>query len=171
MVWIEQQRVQHYAQNGPVPLVLLQRLANRIFQLPVCRHHQRVHRNAHVTLSVSRKFSRDVLQKHEGAQLHQEFAKEQRRGPGLATNRAPTFGFGPPVSGWLDFRCLLQTSVVLGDGVWLGGSDFRTLVSMVAGILTFSNSAMVNRRSSTNTGIPVSEFTTHPRYGPERGIR
>lgn len=41
----------------------------------------------------------------------------------------------------------------------------------VSAILTFSNSPAVNRLSSTITGLPVSEFTTQPRYGPECGTR
>ena len=37
------------------------------------------------------------------------------------------------------------------------------IASMVSAILTLSNSAPVSRQSSTNTGLPVSEFTTQPR--------
>ena len=57
------------------------------------------------------------------------------------------------------------------SGLCSGRQDFSPLVSMVSAILTFSNSPAVNRLSSTITGLPVSEFTTQPTYGPERGTR
>ncbi len=55
--------------------------------------------------------------------------------------------------------------------LWTERQDFPSLVSMVSAILTFSNSAAVNRLSSTITGFPVSAFTAQPRYGPECGTR
>ena len=98
-----------------LPRCSFKRLPNRVFQFPVRRHHQRIHRDAQIAFFVGRKFSRDVFQEDEGAQLHQEFTEEQRRGARLAANCAGRLGFGTPVIGWFDFRDGFKNSVVLSE--------------------------------------------------------
>ena len=55
------------------------------------------------------------------------------------------------------------------SGLWNGLQNLSPRDSMVSEILNCSNWDAVNRPSSAITGFPVSELTTQPWYGPERG--
>src|SRR6478752_5738047 len=103
MVWIKQQSVKHGAQYTPVASVLFQRFSNSIFQLAIRTHHRSIHRYADITFLVRRKFSRNVFEEHESAQLHEEFTEEQGRCSWLAADHAGGLRFRASILGGFHF--------------------------------------------------------------------
>src|SRR5580765_935 len=88
MIRIEEQGVKHDAKHGAIASMLLQCRPNRVLQLSVSRSHERLHGHTDADFLIRREFTRYILQKDEGAEIHQEFTEQQRRSTGLASNRA-----------------------------------------------------------------------------------
>jgi len=78
VIGIQQQRIEHRAQNRSIAPVSFQSLPHVVFEFAVRFPHRRIHRHAQIGFLVWREFPGDVLQEDKGAQLHEEFAKQQR---------------------------------------------------------------------------------------------
>ncbi len=115
VIGIEQQSVEHRAQDRTVAPVGFQSLPHVIFEFAIRVLHGSVHRHAQIGFLVGREFARDILQKHKGTQLHEEFAKQQRRCPRLASDRAGRFGLGAGIVGGFYLGDGFEDAIVLNE--------------------------------------------------------
>ena len=98
--------------------------------------------------------SRYVLKEHKGAQLHEEFAKQQRRCSGLAPDRAGRFRLGAGIIGGFDLGNGFEDPVILNKGTASGRSP---LVAMLLHPSRFEAEESVKQvvRIATES-VPVS---------------
>lgn len=101
--------------KGPISPVSFQRLPHVLFELAIRLPHGRVHGHAQIGFLVWREFAGYVFEEHEGAQLHEEFAKQQWRRSRLAPDRAWRFRLGAGIIGGFDLGNGFEHSVILNE--------------------------------------------------------
>src|SRR5436853_3261960 len=115
MIRIDQKRIQHGCEYGSVATVLAQCLAYVLLQISIRRLQFTIHGNTDQFFLVWRQFRRDVLEEHERAELHEEFAEQQRRGTRLAMNAGRASCLGTGVIGRFNFGYGFKYTVVLDE--------------------------------------------------------
>src|SRR6185437_8157092 len=134
MVRVDQQRIQHRAQNGAVSAVLLECLPHVLFQFLVSFPHVVVHRNTDVALFVGRQFVGNIFEKDKGTKLHEKFAKQKRRCSWLAPNAACCLCFRASVIRWFYLGNGFKNTIVLGEGTSSRRTPLVSVLLHLAGL-------------------------------------